>query len=85
MDGFYNTDRVRNTLRRETRERIGIGIGVSDWRHVYPAIQRKYTTDEQVRWVVNRLWEGEDGEYRGSTASADWQKIFSAAEVARAL
>jgi len=41
VDGYYNTDRVRNTLRRETRERIGVGIGVSDWRHVYPAIQRK--------------------------------------------
>jgi superfamily II DNA helicase RecQ len=85
VDGYYNTDRVRNTLRRETRERIGVGIGVSDWRHVYPAIQRKYTTDRQVRWVVERLYESGDSGGKGGQSGSEWQKIFSASEVARAM
>jgi hypothetical protein len=85
VDGYYETDRVRNTLRRETRERIGVGIGVSDWRHVYPAIQRKYTTDGQVRWVVKRLYESGDGGGKGGQSNPEWQKIFSASEVARAM
>lgn len=85
VDGYYNTDRVRNTLRRETRERIGVGIGVSDWRHVYPAIQRKYTTDRQVQWILDRL--GDDGNEggKGGQKSGEWQRIYSAGEMARAM
>ena len=85
VDGYYNTDRVRNTLRRETRERIGVGIGVSDWRHVYPAIQRKYTTDRQVRWIVDQLSDGGNEGGRRGQKSAEWQRIFSASEMARAM
>lgn len=81
MDGYYNTDRVRNTLRCKTRERIGVGIGVSDWQHVYLAIQRKYTTDRQVRWILDRL--GDDR--NGGQKSGDWQRIFSASKMARAM
>lgn len=86
VDGIWNTDRVRNTLRRESRERIGVGIGVSDWRHVYPAIQRKYTSDRQVRWIVDRLDEQGGGKgSRGGQNAVDWRSLFSASEVARAL
>jgi hypothetical protein len=85
IDGYYSMDRVRNTLHRETRERIGVGIGVSDWRHVYPAIQRKYTTDRQVRWIVDQLSDGGNGGGRGGQKSAEWQRIFSAGEMARAM
>jgi superfamily II DNA helicase RecQ len=80
VDGFYNTDRVRNVLRRETRGRIGTAIGVSVWRHAYPAIQRKYTTDRQVCWIVDRMYDGS-----GNDKAADWQRIFTAGEKARAL
>jgi superfamily II DNA helicase RecQ len=80
VDGIYNTDRVRNTMKRETKERIKTAIGVSVWRHVYPAIQRKYTVDRQVRWVVDRLYNDQ-----GKEKAVDWQKIFTTTEVARAL
>lgn len=37
-DGFWGSDRVRNTLRRETGKRIEVRIGTSTWRQAYAAI-----------------------------------------------
>ena len=57
VDGFWDTDRVRRVLRRETRKRIGVGIGVSDWRHAYPAIQREFTKDSGVRESLDFIYD----------------------------
>ncbi|KAL9628824.1 MAG: hypothetical protein Q9204_005638 [Flavoplaca sp. TL-2023a] len=57
VDGFWDTDRVRNVMRRETRKRIDVGIGVSDWRHAYPAIQREFTKDNGVREALDSIYD----------------------------
>jgi len=57
VDGFWDTDRVRRVLQRETRKRIGVGIGVSDWRHAYPAIQREHTKDPSVREALDSIYD----------------------------
>ena len=31
-DGFWNTDRVRRVMRRETAGVVSVPIGISDWR-----------------------------------------------------
>lgn len=57
IDGFWDTDRVRRVMQRETRKRIGVGIGVSDWRHAYPAIQREFTTEQSVREALDCIYD----------------------------
>ena len=38
VDGFWDTNRVRRIMGRETERRIGVKIGVALWRQAYPAI-----------------------------------------------
>ncbi|KAM0713371.1 hypothetical protein Q7P35_000824 [Cladosporium inversicolor] len=82
VDGFWGTDRVRNTLKRETGKRISASIGTSTWRQAYAALQRRYTRDIRVFKSVTRWYDEqekrqdkdmEDGllheEWRGTTTS----------------
>lgn len=56
-DGFWNTDRVRRVMRRETAGLIGVPIGISDWRQVYPAIHREFTVDHSIREALTKIYE----------------------------
>ena len=56
-DGFWNTDRVRRVMRRETDRFIGVPIGISDWRQVYPAIHRQFATDHSIRETLSKICE----------------------------
>lgn len=56
-DGFWNTDRVRRVMRRETAGLIGVPIGTSDWRQVYLAIHREFTTDHSIRKTLMKIYE----------------------------
>ncbi|KAK4616724.1 hypothetical protein CLAFUW4_09815 [Fulvia fulva] len=38
VDGFWDTNRVRKVMQRETEKRIAVRIGVALWRQAYPAI-----------------------------------------------
>ncbi|KAI7550457.1 hypothetical protein KC331_g3162 [Hortaea werneckii] len=60
VDGFWGTDRVRNTLKRESGKRIDASIGTSTWRQAYAALQRRYTRDIRVFKSVAR-WYDEQG------------------------
>jgi superfamily II DNA helicase RecQ len=60
VDGFWGTDRVRNTLKRETGKRIGASIGTSTWRQAYAALQRRYTRDIRVFKSVKRWYEEQE-------------------------
>ena len=48
VDGFWDTDRVRRVMYRETQSRIGVKIRVALWRQAYPAIQRELTRNPDV-------------------------------------
>lgn len=43
-------------MRRETEKRIGVPIGISDWRQVYPAIHREFTTDPKTRVALDQIY-----------------------------
>lgn len=60
VDGFWGTDRVRNTLKRETGKRIGASIGTSTWRQAYAALQRRYTRDIRVFKSVTRWYDEQE-------------------------
>ncbi len=64
VDGFWDTDRVRRVMQRETRKRVGVGIGVMDWRHAYPAIQREHTTDHGVREALDYIYDNRPPQIR---------------------
>ena len=53
IDGFWDTDRVRRVMYRETEARIGVKIGVAVWRNAYPAIQRELCRDGGVKEVLD--------------------------------
>ncbi|KAK5706931.1 hypothetical protein LTR97_001923 [Elasticomyces elasticus] len=57
VDGFWDTNRMRRVMQRETEKRIGIKIGVALWRQAYPAIQRQYSVDANVRGTIDQLYE----------------------------
>ena len=48
VDGFWDTDRVRRVITKETQDRIGVRITTAIWRQVYPAIQREWTKEKGV-------------------------------------
>ena len=64
VDGFWDTDRLRRVMQRETRKRIGVGIGVMDWRHAYPAIQREKTMDHGVREALDCIYDNRPPQIR---------------------
>lgn len=57
VDGFWDTNRIRRVMQRETEKRIGVRIGVALWRQAYPAIQRKYSVDSNAKATIDQLYE----------------------------
>lgn len=56
VDGFWDTDRVRRVMYRESEARIGVRIGVSLWRNAYPAIQRELSADTSVHKALDDIY-----------------------------
>lgn len=69
-DGFWNTNRVRRVMRRETANLCGVAIGISDWRQVYPAIHREFTTDHSIRETLIKIYENTDPNNKENDAMA---------------
>ena len=46
-DGLWDTDRFRRTLQACTEKRLGVHIGILDWRHISKAIMRRYIGDQK--------------------------------------
>jgi len=44
-------------MRRETAGLIGVPIGISNWRQVYPAIYREFTIDYSIREALTKIYE----------------------------
>lgn len=59
-DGLWGSDRVRKVLQRESWTRMGAKVGTSVWRHIYPAIQREFTTNQDVVRTLGAIYEGRD-------------------------
>ncbi|KAK4551325.1 hypothetical protein LTR86_011232, partial [Recurvomyces mirabilis] len=57
VDGFWDTNRIRRVMQRETEKRIGVRVGVALWRQAYPAIQRKYSVDSNAKATIDQLYE----------------------------
>ena len=51
-------------MQRETKKRIGVGIGVSDWRHAYPAIQREHTREQNIREALDYIYDNRPPQIR---------------------
>ena len=72
IDWFWDTDRARRALYRETESRIGVKISVSTWRQVYPAIQREFTRNKSVRETLDSIYEQQQPQ--GSGVSGEGQE-----------
>ncbi|KAI5235343.1 hypothetical protein E4T42_09726 [Aureobasidium subglaciale] len=68
VDGFWNADRVRHVIGRETSSRIGVRINTATWRQIYPAIQREHTREKKVKDKLGEVYDGqqkkEEDDYR---------------------
>ena len=62
VDGFWDTNRVRNTLERATEPGMGAKVGIMAWRHLIKAIMREFTRDPQVL----QMFEDEGGRHEKS-------------------
>ena len=56
IDGFWDTDRVRRVIIKQTQSRIGVKITTAIWRQVYPAIQREFTKDKEVVQKLEEIY-----------------------------
>jgi len=56
IDGFWDTDRVRRVITKQTQSRIGVKITTAIWRQVYPAIQREFTKDKEVVQKLEEIY-----------------------------
>nr|POE87058.1 atp-dependent dna helicase tlh1 [Quercus suber] len=59
-DGYWDTNRVRRVMRRETANLCGVAIGISDWRQVYPAIHREFTMDHNIQETLTKIYENQN-------------------------
>ncbi|KAL1582253.1 hypothetical protein WHR41_09118 [Cladosporium halotolerans] len=59
-DGFWETNRIRRVMRRESEKRIGVPIGTSDWRQAYPDIHREFAVNQDVVGTLNRIYANEN-------------------------
>lgn len=62
VDGFWGTDRVRRVLQKETCSRIGTKISTAIWRQAYPAIQREFGQEREVREMLDEIYESKETE-----------------------
>ncbi|KAK6433365.1 hypothetical protein LTR95_010457 [Oleoguttula sp. CCFEE 5521] len=65
-DGFWETNRIRRVMRRETSKRIGVAIGTSDWRQAYPAIHREFAINQDVIGTLDRIYANENPHKKGA-------------------
>jgi hypothetical protein len=56
-DGFWDSDRVRRVLRRETTKQIGVAIGTADWRQAYPAIHRELAVNPRIHGTLQQIYD----------------------------
>ncbi|GAB7336613.1 hypothetical protein MBLNU13_g10310t1 [Cladosporium sp. NU13] len=59
-DGFWETNRIRRVMRRESQKRIGVPIGTSDWRQAYPEIHREFAIKQDVTGTLKRIYNNEN-------------------------
>ena len=59
-DGFWETNRIRRVMRRESEKRIGVPIGTSDWRQAYPEIHREFAINQDVVGTLYRIYANEN-------------------------
>lgn len=62
VDGFWGTDRVRRVLQKETYSRIGTKISTAIWRQAYPAIQREFSQEREVKGMLDEIYESKETE-----------------------
>ena len=65
-DGFWETNRIRRVMQRETSKRIGVAIGTSDWRQAYPAIHREFAINQDVIGTLDRIYANENPHKKGA-------------------
>ena len=58
-DGYWETNRIRRVMRRESERRIGVPIGTSEWRQAYPAIHREFAINRDVVGTLDRIYAPE--------------------------
>ena len=58
VDGLWSTPRLRRVMVRECKKRIALGISPSQWRQLYPAIQRAHSSSEDTEQLLGELYEG---------------------------
>lgn len=56
VDGFWSTTRLRRVMRRECIARVGVGFSPSQWRQVYPAIQRVHMQSSEAIELLDQLY-----------------------------
>ncbi|KAK0302345.1 hypothetical protein LTR01_008814 [Friedmanniomyces endolithicus] len=59
-DGYWETNRIRRIMRRESGKRVGVPIGTSDWRQAYPAIHREFAINRDVVGTLDRIYVNEN-------------------------
>ena len=59
-DGFWETNRIRRVMHRESQKRIGVPIGTSDWRQAYPEIHREFAINQDVAGTLKRIYDNEN-------------------------
>ena len=59
-DGYWETNRIRRVMRRESEKRIGVPIGTSDWRQAYPEIHREFAINQDVVGTLKRIYDNEN-------------------------
>jgi superfamily II DNA helicase RecQ len=70
-DGFWETNRIRRVMRRESEKRIGVPIGTSDWRQAYPAIHRAFAINRDVVGTLDRIYANPHPKQRGAAQAEE--------------
>ena len=81
-DGFWDTGRLTRILMRESKSRIDVALSTSTWRHVYPAIHRRISTDRECQEVLSDLY-GESEDLREAEGGSNEARALQSGHVAR--
>jgi superfamily II DNA helicase RecQ len=61
VDGFWSTNRLKRVMKRECNSRIGVEFSPSQWRQVYPAIQRVHMQSSEATELLDQLYLAKSG------------------------
>jgi hypothetical protein len=77
-DGWWDTDRVRRNMQRETKARTGVPIGISELRQANPVIHSESAIHDSIGETLDQVYANDNPHHKGNAPETNTADGFAA-------